>query len=152
MIFSMDKDRVEWSLNSRIRLISIFTDVGFHSKGDSQDKGKTDAPLRSWWKPQPQYRYHDPRDVVKVADQSFETRFSESPFRWKFHLSRIFMAQNLKFVGRKLVNAKNIFSLDFYITSSGYSDNLYDKYFVRNKERQSWFLIRKSFISSRTSY
>ena len=81
MIFSMDKDRVEWSLNSRIRLISIFTDVGFHSKGDSQDKGKTDAPLRSWWKPQPQYRYHDPRDVVKVADQSFETRFSESPFR-----------------------------------------------------------------------
>ena len=52
MTFSLDSDRVQWSTNARIRLVSLFTDVTFHYKGDSKDKGTVDAPLRSWWSPQ----------------------------------------------------------------------------------------------------
>ena len=52
MTFSLDKNRVSWSSNARIRLVSLFTDVPFHFKGDRKDKGTIDAPLRSWWSPQ----------------------------------------------------------------------------------------------------
>ena len=40
------------------------------------------------------------------------------------------------------------FSFDFYITGRSGSNEQYDQYFVRDYENQSWFMIRKSFISS----
>ena len=52
LVFSIDQDRISWSTNARVRLISLFTDVEFHYKGDSKDAGRIDAPLRSWWSPQ----------------------------------------------------------------------------------------------------
>ena len=40
------------------------------------------------------------------------------------------------------------FSFDFYIKGRSYSNEMYDKYFVRDYEKESWFLIRKSFQSN----
>jgi len=119
LVFSIDQDRISWSTNARVRLISLFTDVEFHYKGDTKDAGRIDAPLRSWWSPQPDYRYHDPIEVSKLVDQAVDNLVIEPPF-----------------------------SLDFYITSKGTANKPYELYFVDGYEDISWFLVRKAFISS----
>ena len=40
------------------------------------------------------------------------------------------------------------FSFDFYIKGQTWSTELYDKYFVRDYEKESWNMIRKSFQSN----
>ena len=47
------------------------------------DKGIVDAPLDAWHRPEPSYRYHDPREVSKLSDQLS----GEIPFSLDFYLT-----------------------------------------------------------------